>query len=253
MEPGWSSREQADVFDVTSSLGKAIDSAGYKTDLVPVTTDNLDLFLSAYNPQNSIVFNWCENLPGIHNSEWMVAKYLEEHDFIFTGSSSATIAQAQDKSLIKKLLDLNSILTPAWAVYDNVKNIRWKRFPSIVKPSREHCSEGIGRDSVVTTPADLKERIAFIIEKYGEPAIVEDFIDGRELHVSLWGNETIGVLPRWKWIFPHSTNSRTGCVPMRRSLCPIHATIRILRRCCRRRSLRMSFATWSTHAKRPMP
>jgi len=195
LDPAWSSREQADVFDVTSSLGKEIDKAGYKTSLVPVTMSDLDLFLSAFNPSDTIVFNWCENLPGMHNSEWMVAKYLEDHDFTFTGSPSATIALAQDKPSVKKLLDSNGILTPAWALYRDTENVRWNRFPAIVKPSQEHCSEGIDRDAVVFTRDDLMERIRYIMETYREPVMVEDFIDGREMHVSLWGNGRIAMLP----------------------------------------------------------
>ncbi len=195
LDPHWSAHEQADVLNVTSQLGKALDAVGYQTALVPVTNSDLDSALSGYDPLEHIVFNWCESLPGVHHSEWLVVEYLEQRGFIFTGARSSTIALAQDKCRVKQLLDEAGILTPRWQTYNKDSTVRWNHFPAIVKPSREHCSEGIDRNAVVTTEADLKKRIRYIIEKFQQPALVEDFIDGRELHVSLWGNGSIDVLP----------------------------------------------------------
>jgi D-alanine-D-alanine ligase len=196
LDPSWSIREQIEVFNVTSQLGEAISDAGYKITLVPVTNNNLESVLSDFDPRQYIVFNWCESLPGVYHSEWMVAQYLEKHNFTFTGASSSTIALAQDKCRVKKLLDSSGILTPRWQVYyDGDSSVEWKRFPAIVKPSREHCSEGIDRNAVVSGPAELKNRIRYIIEKFEQPALVEDFIDGRELHVTLWDDGDLKVLP----------------------------------------------------------
>jgi D-alanine-D-alanine ligase len=195
LDPNWSTHEQAAVFDITSQLGKALGKAGYRTTLVPVTTSNLDGVLSNYDPLEHVVFNWCESLPGVQHSEWVVAEYLEQRGFTFTGASSAIIALAQDKCRIKQLLDESGIPTPRWQAHDNVSTVRWNRFPAIVKPSREHCSKGIDHNAVCTTEAELKNRIRYIIERHQQPALVEDFIDGRELHVSLWGNGSIDMLP----------------------------------------------------------
>jgi D-alanine-D-alanine ligase len=131
-----------------------------------------------------------------------VAEYLEQHGFTFTGAGSATLASAYDKCHVKRLLDEAGILTPTWELYDKGCSINWRRFPAIIKPSREHCSEGIHRDSVVMTETSLKNRVRYIIKRFQHPALVEDFIDGRELHVSLWGNRDIGVLPPAEMEFP---------------------------------------------------
>lgn len=195
LDPKWSVREQSEVIDITSQVGKELCIAGYPTTLVPVTNSDLDSVLSDYNPLEYIVFNWCESLPGMHHSESLVVEYLEKHGFTFTGASSATLALTLDKCRVKQLLDESGILTPRWETYDKGSSINWKRFPAIVKPSREHCSEGINRDAVVTTEASLKNRIRYIIKRFQHPALVEDFIAGRELHVSLWGNENIEMLP----------------------------------------------------------
>ena len=195
LDSSWSAQEQEEVFELSSTLDDAITSSGYQTTLVPVTDNNLDKVLSKFNPLEHIVFNWCESLPGIAHSEWMVARYLEKAGFTFTGADSDTLALAGDKPSIKRLLDDHGIPTPHWQLYDNASDVKWDRFPAIVKPSREHCSEGIDRNAVVTEDAELRKRIEYIIKKYRQPALVEDFIDGRELHVTLWENGNIDMLP----------------------------------------------------------
>jgi D-alanine-D-alanine ligase len=204
LDPKWSTREQAEALDLTSQVDKALRIAGFPTTLVQATNSDLDSVLSGYNPLEYIVFNWCESLPGVHDSEWLVAQYLEQHGFTFTGAGSATLASAYDKCHVKRLLDEAGILTPPWELYDKGCPINWRRFPAIIKPSREHCSAGIHRDSVAMTETSLKNRIRYIIKRFQHPALVEDFIDGRELHVSLWGNKDIDVLPPAEMEFPSS-------------------------------------------------
>jgi D-alanine-D-alanine ligase len=195
LDPKWSTREQAEVLDVTSRVGRTLSIGGYPTTLVPVTNSDLDSVLSDYNPLEYIIFNWCESLPGIHDSESLVVEYLEQHGFTFTGASSATLALTTDKKRVKQLLDEAGILTPRWETYNKSSSIDWKHFPAIVKSSNEHCSEGINRNAVVTTEVSLKNRIRYMIRRFQHPALVEEFIAGRELHVSLWGNGNIEMLP----------------------------------------------------------
>ena len=202
LDPNWPTWEKAEVLDAISQAGKALCTAGFPTTLVQVTNSDLDSILSGYDPLEYIVFNWCESLPGIHHSEWLVADYLEQHGFTFTGAGSAALASAYDKCHVKRLLDEAGILTPSWTLYDKSCSINWRRFPAIIKPSREHCSAGIHGDSVVMTETSLKNRVRYIITRFQHPALVEEFIDGRELHVSLWGNRHIDVLPPAEMKFP---------------------------------------------------
>jgi D-alanine-D-alanine ligase len=195
LDPSWSTHEQAEALDATSQVGNALRTAGFPTTRVEVTNSDLDDVLSAYDPLEYIVFNWCESLPGVHHSEWLVADYLEQRGFTFTGSSSAALALSLDKCRVKQLLDEAGILTPRWEACKNGSSTNWGRFPAIVKPSKGHCSEGINRNAVVVTEASLKNRILHIVKRFKQPALVEDFIAGRELHVSLWGNGDIDVLP----------------------------------------------------------
>ncbi|MFH1383108.1 MAG: ATP-grasp domain-containing protein [Chloroflexota bacterium] len=195
LDSNWSAHEQEEVLKVTSQLDEAIGSLGHQTTLVPVTSNDLDIVLARYDPRAHIVFNWCESLPGINHSEWLVAEYLERRDFTFTGAGSSAIALAQDKRRVKQLLDESGIPNPTWHTFNRTSSLKWNHFPAIVKPAQEHCSEGIDRNAVVMTEAELKDRIGYIFEEFRQPALVEDFIDGRELHVSLWGNTSIDMLP----------------------------------------------------------
>ncbi|RJQ40859.1 MAG: ATP-grasp domain-containing protein [Dehalococcoidia bacterium] len=208
LNPDWSAHEQEEVLEITSRLDKAIWSLGCQTTLAPVTNSDLDLLLARYDPHNYIVFNWCESIPGIPHSEWLVTKHLEQRGFAFTGAGSAAMALAQDKLRVKQLLDEFGIPTPQWKVFDCDSTCQWNRFPAIVKPSREHCSEGIDRNAVVKTEAELKDRVNYVLEEFRQPALVEDFIDGRELHLSLWGNNTIEMLPAAEMEFSSFGNER---------------------------------------------
>lgn len=195
LDPKWSEHEQLEVLGVTSEVDKSLREIGHPTTLIPVTNSDLDSVLSDYNPLDYIVFNWCESLPGVHHSESLVAEYLEQHGFTFTGASSATLALTLDKNRVKQILNEAGIPTPKWEIYDKGSPVDWKRFPAIIKPSREHCSEGINHNAVATTETSLKNRVRYIIKRFKNPALVEDFISGRELHVSIWGNRDIEMLP----------------------------------------------------------
>jgi D-alanine-D-alanine ligase len=195
LDPDWSVNDQEEVLDLTSQLDKAIRSLGCQTTLVPVFDNDLSLLLAQYDPLDYIVFNWCESIPGIAHSEWLVAEFLEQKGYTFTGAGSLTLELAHDKRRIKQLLDRSGIRTPRWKIFSNASKIRWNSYPAIVKPSREHCSEGIDRGAVVMAENELIDRVSYIREKFRQPALVEEFIDGRELHVSLWENGSIDMLP----------------------------------------------------------
>jgi len=195
VDPDWTPAEKEEVISYSTRLGHALIEAGYPTVFVPVADDDIAHHLQAFDPSECIIFNWCEALPGIEHSEWLVAKRLEMLGFTFTGADSEALALAQDKFRVKALLDSAGIPTPAWHIYSEGEEIAWTRFPAIVKPINEHCSAGITRDSVALNAAELATAVLRVWENYRQPAIVEDFIDGREFHVSVWGNETLTVLP----------------------------------------------------------
>jgi D-alanine-D-alanine ligase len=195
VDPEWTKDEKDEVIRQSAELGKALQEAGHPTNLVSIQNDDIAGSLRPFDPAQFIVFNWCEGIPGVEHSEGMVAKQLENLGYTFTGADSGALFLAHDKYRVKVIMDQSAIPTPAWRIFNSPDVQDWTIFPAIVKPQNEHCSAGITPESVVMNETDLKNRIAFILDKYSQPALVEDFIDGREFHVSVWGNENLTVLP----------------------------------------------------------
>lgn len=195
IDPHWLPQEQEEAARAAKQLGDALAGEGYKTVLLPVTHGDLSSALCDYSPDEVVVFNWCESLPGVPRSEWLVTGVLECLGYTFTGSSSATLAFSQHKPRVKRHLSRKGIPTPEWMVCDRAKSNGWNRFPAIVKASFEHCSEGITREAVVNSPREMEDRVAYVLDTFKQPALIEDFVDGREFHVSLWGNGQVTMLP----------------------------------------------------------
>jgi len=207
VNPEWTQNEKDEVIRQSAELGDALKDKGYPVSLVAITDDDIAHALMSFDPSRHIIFNWCEGLPGVEHGEWLVAKKLEALGYTFTGADSAALALAQDKQKVKTILDESSIPTPAWRIFNAPDAQGWEIFPAIVKPQNEHCSAGITPESVVMNQTDLKNRISFILDTYAQPALVEDFIDGREFHVAVWGNEKITVLPAAEMDFSRFGNA----------------------------------------------
>ena len=194
-DPSWTPDEKSEVDGLSSQLAKAISGVGHPVTLLPLTDSNLSAALLPFDRLSHVILNWCENLPSIPKSESAVVRILESAGFTFTGADASTLELAQNKRAMKEILNRAGIPTPAWRLYEDSDSEGWNQFPAIVKAANEHCSEGLTRESVVMNEAELRVRINHVLVTFGQPALVEDFIDGREFHVSLWGNGAIEVLP----------------------------------------------------------
>jgi D-alanine-D-alanine ligase len=193
--PQWTSKEKDEVVEAHSRLSDALSSAGFSIDPLPVVDQYFPERLSSYDSRDCVLFNWCDGIPGLHHSEYLVVRKLEQLGFVFTGSGSATLALSYDKHRVKEILDRNGVPTPRWRLYDSSKSNGWHEFPAIVKPAVGHCSEWLTSESVAMNEKELHDRISYLVNHVGLPALVEDFIDGREFHVSLWGNGRVSMLP----------------------------------------------------------
>jgi len=194
VDHSWSLEEIRESIDLTDTLVNALRALGHPVSRIYVETDNLPDLLHPYDPDELIVFNWCEELPGIPRSSALVAQELERRRFTYTGADSAALALSQDKRRVKRRLQKSGIPTPAWQVFTSTPTADWGRFPAIVKPAFEHCSFGISREAVVQSTAELIQRVGYVLEELQQPALVEDFIDGREFHVGVIGNGALRVL-----------------------------------------------------------
>jgi D-alanine-D-alanine ligase len=195
VDPLWSSDEQAEVERLSVQLADAMASVGHPTTRLPVRGSDLPSLLRTFLPGEQIVFNWCDDLPDTPKSESLVPGILDSLGFAFTGADASALKLSWNKRTMKETLARCGIPTPAWRIYEEPCADGWAWYPAIVKAACEHCSEGLTRDSVVMTEAELEARIAHVMETYKQPALVEDFVDGREFHISLWGNGAIEMLP----------------------------------------------------------
>jgi D-alanine-D-alanine ligase len=164
--------------------------------LAPVE-DDVAAALRPYTPEQTLVFNLCEAIAGDVAREAEAADYLAGRGFRYTGSPAAALALCQNKPLAKKGLIAAGLPTPAYQVFHAADEplSRDLRFPLFVKPVAEDASQGIARESVVTGEERLRARVRYILDTYREPALVEEFIGGREFNVAVWGNDPPEVLP----------------------------------------------------------
>jgi D-alanine-D-alanine ligase len=144
-----------------------------------------------------LIFNLTESYAGDDTKDMNIAAYLDLLGFPYTGCGAQGLLLGQDKSVAKKLFQFHGIKTPFFAtsykgMLEHSDDIK---FPLIVKPTSEDGSIGIDGDSVVGTVKELMERIHYIHEEFDSPALIEEFIDGREIYAAVLGNSAPEVLP----------------------------------------------------------
>jgi D-alanine-D-alanine ligase len=145
-----------------------------------------------------LVFNLTEQFCGDRRLDKNIAALLELLEIPFTGAGVIGLMLARDKSLCKQILTLHKIRVPHFISLHHQRPIRIPRnlpYPMVVKPAFEDSSEGLSNASVVYDAEALTERAVFIHERWNQPAIAEEYIEGRELYVSVIGNRRLTVLP----------------------------------------------------------
>lgn len=195
LDPAWDKKEITDARRSNRMLAESLRSEGIETFIEEVTNPDLEKILNRYNPDDTIVFNLCETLPGIQLSEKKVVEIIERKGFTYTGNRPEVIDLSYNKQKTKKILSSAGVTVPQGAVLSPQQAEKWRIFPAIVKPSLEHCSLTLTEKSVVYDTQSLKEQIRKVNLELRQPALVEDFIDGREFHVSVWNNQSPEMLP----------------------------------------------------------
>ena len=153
--------------------------------------------------ESDIVFNLCESLGGNSQHEQNVASLLELFGKHFTGAGAIGLALAQDKALTKKLLAFHGIKCPKFSVMD-AGHVEWSddlKMPLFVKPLNEDASIGIDAKAIVRNIKELMERLSYIQTEFNGPALVEEYIEGREIYVGVLGNSKPEALPIIEWDF----------------------------------------------------
>ncbi|MEW5940617.1 MAG: ATP-grasp domain-containing protein [Chloroflexota bacterium] len=180
-----------------SYIYDALCRLGYQTILVPVKNDlqTLARELGQYSPQNTFVFNICDGFAGDNFSAPLIPKLLNELGFKHTGSRAEAIRLCTDKARAKRHLVKRGVPTPAYQLFSKPTGDVSVQLPAIVKPVHEDASIGIEEKSVVTSAKDLFQRVDYVVSEYCQPALVEEYIVGREFAASMWGNGKMEVMP----------------------------------------------------------
>jgi len=181
----------------TQHMYDALSSLGYPMLKVAVheSLEELEDTLDSFSPKDTFLFNNCDGFHGDNKAAVEVIRLIEKLGFKHTGAAAESIALCIDKGRAKERLMQCGVPTPSYQVFEQPEGDCNLRFPVIVKPSVEDASMGIDLASVVSNTQDLFHRIAYVIKEYEQPAIVEEFITGRELAVAMWGNEELESLP----------------------------------------------------------
>ncbi|WP_394843067.1 ATP-grasp domain-containing protein [Pendulispora brunnea] len=182
------------------AITRAIESYGHTVVPLEATVDFPRVLMAS---RVDLVFNIAEGISG-RNREAQVPNLCELLNVPYTGSDAATLSICLDKALAKRMLAAGRerVLTPEFQVlYTGREKLRSFRYPVIVKPNAEGTSKGINGKSVVDTEAGVREVAREIIERYGQPAIVEEYIRGREFTVGLLGERRPRVLPPMEIVF----------------------------------------------------
>lgn len=186
-------------------VATALQATGHEVLLVGVHDDLTEMIQRLAEWQPDLVFNAAEAFRGDAALDYVVAAVLEAHGYRFTGSPSLALLVTRNKAMSKKILAHEGISVPRFATVHEADDIRAPadlEFPLIVKPLQTDASAGIAQASVVRDEAGLAERVRFVHERFGQPAIVEEFVLGRELYVSILGNgDRLEILPLTEMVF----------------------------------------------------
>jgi D-alanine-D-alanine ligase len=182
------------------SITKAIE--GYGHQVVPLEATG-DFPRALMTSGVDIVFNVAEGIRG-RNREAQVPSLCELLGIPYTGSDPATLSLCLDKGLGKRVLAAQGIDSPAFQVLvTGREKLRTFQYPVIVKPNAEGTSKGITKNSVVDDEAGVRAAARELIDRYDQPALVEEYITGREFTVGLLGERRPRVLPPMEVIFLH--------------------------------------------------
>jgi len=194
-DPGREARE--DVKRVVRCVADALRARGLGVDAVPVVGDSFGFLEALKDRPPDLVLNLCESLVADSRGEMAIPCLLELLGLPYSGSSGLALALALHKSTAKNLLRARGVATPEGRVVESIEQVKRLTlpYPLMVKPMREDASVGVDFDSVVHDVEGLERAVAKVHRTLAQPAIVEQFVEGREIYVSLIGNSPRQALP----------------------------------------------------------
>jgi D-alanine-D-alanine ligase len=181
-------KAREDIKDIALHIVDLLERDGYVTGTQGVTGDVFGAVEAIKSFSPDVVFNLCESIGGDNRFEPLLPLLLDREGIAYTGSGPLTLSLSLHKHKAKEILRARGVPTPAaaYVTTPDVSRIDIP-FPLIVKPAREDASVGIHAESVVHDRAALARRVTHVLSHYRQPALVERFIDGREIYVSMLG------------------------------------------------------------------
>jgi D-alanine-D-alanine ligase len=190
-------KTEYDVVSALRKIGHDVRILGVQDELQPIRSA-----VDEWKPH--VAFNLVEEFHGLREFDQHVVSFLELLQVPYTGCNPMGLVLSRSKALSKKLLHYHRLPVPVFAVYPKGEKGRLRRglrFPLIVKSLTEEASEGIAQASIVDSEEKLEERVHFVHERLATDAIAEQFIEGREIYVSVFGCKRLTVLPVWELTF----------------------------------------------------
>lgn len=190
-------KTEADVLEALRNLD-------YPYDVLAIHDDANAICRKVEAVKPDIVFNLVEEFKNNTAFEQNVTSFLEMQGIAFTGCGSTGMTLCKHKGISKKILGYHRIRVPEFSIFPRgraVKRPKRLAFPIFVKPLQEEASNGIAQASFVETDEQLKQRVQFIHERFNQAAIAEEYIEGREIYVSIVGNERLQMFPVRELIF----------------------------------------------------
>ncbi|MGD9390140.1 MAG: ATP-grasp domain-containing protein [Thioalkalispiraceae bacterium] len=189
-------------FDVKSALQKL----GHDVKIVPIDDSIVPIRQTIEQWKPDIAFNMMESFADNGALDYYIVSYLDMLKVPYTGCNPRGLILSRDKALSKKLLSFHKVRVPkfrvfAWGRKINKHKAEKLTYPMIVKSLTEQGSIGIAQASYVTTADELIERVRQVHEMTGDDAIAEQYIDGRELYVTVLGNHRLEVFPIRELVF----------------------------------------------------
>ena len=199
-------RTEWDVITTLRELGHDVRPLGIGDSLTELRTS-----ITEWQPH--VCFNLLEEFGGIVTYDQHVVAYLELMRQPYTGCNPRGMMLSRDKVLSKQILSYHRIATPQFGLFRRGRKPRIPkrlRYPLFVKSAIEDASLGIAQASVVEDEARLRERIEFIHDQTHSDALVEEYIEGREVYLGVIGNERITQLAPWELTFGSMHKSSIG-------------------------------------------
>jgi len=187
-------------YDVTTSLR----AMGHDVKVLGMGDNLAELRSTVTDWQPDLAFNLLEEFQGIVTYDQYVVAFLELMRLPYTGCNPRGMMISRDKALSKQVLAYHRIPTARFAVLPRDRRYREPRrlkFPLFVKSATEDASLGISQASIVHDGHKLRERVEFIHEQTSSDALVEEYIEGREIYIGVIGNDRLTTFPLWELNF----------------------------------------------------